>query len=177
MLTQVEYYHPSVYVEWIPPSTEYLVLWIIQLKNGFDAEKLPRELRFLLLNECFIKDKEKLRQKFNFGNLPEEIEEFHVLHGKLFGDIVITSLPQTLRILQVKHEALCYVHLDALAFPKIDNAYVFFGTRTARKPKIIWLGDTSKTFPTDKHEKECMTESSYGRELLRKVFRTLMYDD
>ena len=88
---------------WIPPTTAYLRLDRLRAMNGWDTEKLPRDLRFLSLVRVGVPFDDEADRTINLENLPSKMEELIVIAGWYRGIIFINRLPKTMRFLHLSN--------------------------------------------------------------------------
>ena len=107
-------------IEWIPPTVRALRLDNISLANGWSADTLPRDLRFLLLRYCKTKTKYNRHsfQSIDLSKLPSHMEEIHILNSWPFGNLCIQSLPPTMKIIDIASSTISKALIDFENLPE-----------------------------------------------------------
>ena len=103
-------------LDFLPPSVQFVYLSAIQLGYGWSPHRLPRDMRFLFLENCSIFQVTDAIDVLKFHVLPAKMEELHILHGWLQGTVRIDALPPQMRFIQlVQLQSMPSVIIDSRA--------------------------------------------------------------
>ena len=92
----------AVCMEWMPPTVECIHFNGINTVQGWGAENLPRNLRYLYLNGCSTRRSKAKYAFIHLHKLPERMEELIVLRDKHHaGQIRLHALPAAMRLLYI----------------------------------------------------------------------------
>ena len=101
--------------DWFPSSAQFVHLRHVRLIKGWMAQRLPRDLRYFCISYG-QPYKYALKRNLEVRYLPRRMEELHVHDGFSFGTLLITDLPQTMR--------LCFIKSIFIERAFVDNAQV-----------------------------------------------------
>ena len=103
----------QVELESLPPTLRYIHFMEVFVKNVFQADALPRELRYLNLFFCHVKNPSG---RVHFEKLPSKMEELIVFsnYNSLVGRVLhFSALPETMRVIYIRHYR-CDPSIDAV---------------------------------------------------------------
>ena len=136
----------GILMEWLPPTLQFLHLDRITMIHGWQPFNLPRALRYLNLNDC---DRHSTQSSSSLPDalialsdlrmLPSKMEEFILDNSFFMGQIMLESLPQTMRLLFLRTFFFEKVNIDPLALPD-QMEYIVFLNLVANKPVKIFKG-------------------------------------
>ena len=129
-------------MEWLPSSIRYIALHRCNTSTGWTADELPRALRFLSMSQCRnmsdYRKKQKCSKKVDLQRLPSSLEELFVVDGWFVGDLRITDLPKTLRLLLISND---YIRKAHIAFENLPPKLLMLCVKSYRKVTIKAIGD------------------------------------
>ena len=110
---------------YLPSTLKFVHLHLLALESSWKAPQLPRELRYLYMNQCFLPRPESIPAEIELESLPARMEEYHHIHGWWFGPVNIIRVPRRMRILEIIHEKVTLVTIsnDALP-PSLELVYI-----------------------------------------------------
>ena len=96
-------YNPwEISLRWLPPTIRFLHLTGVQLFDRLEADRLPRDLRYICLTQCPCRLSESLDfQTFDFRRLPQNMEELILMNSWMAGTLLLDELPSSVRIIQI----------------------------------------------------------------------------
>ena len=95
----------KIEMDWLPSSLEFVHLFEVDMVHGWLAARLPRDLRFL----CYSAGSETSisgNRRVDLCRLPERMEELLVRRGWYRGNVDLTQLPRTMRLLIIWHKSV-----------------------------------------------------------------------
>ena len=127
-------------IDWIPATTQFVHLDSIELLYQWQADMLPRDLRYLYLRLCYDSsaDQKKPNYHIDLRRLPSRMEEL-ILIASIIGRVInLRELPATMRFVYINHHPshIEAVYIDYDMLPKhIENVHVvdFSGKDNMRK--------------------------------------------
>ena len=108
--------HITVALDWLPPKLEYVHLKDVFLYDGWLADRLPRKTKYLYMGNVGT-FKETQDRCVDLQRLPAEMEELILQDSWYRGKIVLTGLPQNMRILWLQHIPCDKAFLDPDLLP------------------------------------------------------------
>ena len=157
----------TIDIAWAPPSIKFMHLGSVFFVKNVSSRDLPRELRYLYFAGCRKWEMGHLQYAFDLQNLPTNLEEMILSGGILRGQIALTHLPGSLRILMLntcQKRVKSNVLVDYSILPEtLRFAFVtsYFSEHSIRIRKF---GD----FAADERVRVGGTHSVYGDVSLRK---------
>ena len=129
-------------MDWLPPTLVKFTLEYVYTHTGWATHMLPRELRFLLMRECWVRTKGRPKRFVDLNRLPHKMEELHLFNTPLYGSIRIARLPETMRIVDIAaregHTAKVYFE----GLPKSLQSMVITLANTYGKGiKLVGIGE------------------------------------
>ena len=103
-------------MDWLPPSVQALHLERIPTWNGWLAERLPQDLRYMCLIFCSARFTSM--RSINLHKLPRLLEELYVRQGWYEGAVHIANLPETMRVLCIQYRWINHAVIDEESLPK-----------------------------------------------------------
>ena len=95
-----------VSLELLPPTIQFIHMDLIFITKVIEADKLPRDLRYLSLHNCFPND---TKGNVDFQRLPSKMEELiiscpgTVMAGRI---LCFNALPRTMRLVFIKQQEI-----------------------------------------------------------------------
>ena len=130
--------HPSeikfaVSMDWLPSSLRILALCNVSIGEGWVSRYLPRNLRAMHLLHCLAPpDKWYNGRVFDLRHLPEKMVELRSAFSWFAGQVVLTDLPKSLRMLQIWTRMLRTVYFDAMTLPSEFKCLYVWNVNTAK---------------------------------------------
>ena len=128
---------------WLPPTIMSVNIEYTWMRNGWQSEELPRNLRTMRLLHC---DSRRVphapfsQKTVNLGKLPRHMESLYVVGGWYRGQLIIDDLPATMEILYLSNRSFkaATVYLDGIPKGMKLVGIEHFGKQ---KVKIGLIGD------------------------------------
>ena len=89
----------SVYIEWLPPTVEFVHLQNVLVPKIWARTTLPRALKYLHLKECHGRGIED--RVINFRRFPEKMEELILIRSLKGTVLCFDGLPRTMRLVYI----------------------------------------------------------------------------
>ena len=128
----------AVDTRWLPPTLQFVLLHGVNLLNVVDETSFSRDAVFVefILNDYAVLDSRTL------SRLPKKIEELLLLGVALSGPLVLTKLPQSMRVVYLLAERMTFpIFIDSEALPKaLKNVHVCFEKGSNKAKKIHTFG-------------------------------------
>ena len=121
-------------IRWLPSTLQSLHLVWISLQEGWAAELLPRDLRYVYFKYCLHAAGANANHEINLRKLPRKLEEFYLAGGWYRGAVHLDELPPTLRVCVISCARISLIHAVAERFPKtIEKVHV----QGCKKAKVV----------------------------------------
>ena len=131
----------AVDVRWLPSEMNALYLQYVVLRGGCPTRMLPRDLRFLHINQSEAGGKTDL----NLQCLPNRMQELHVMRFFDAGVINLFHLPPDFRILQLAGCGVTKkIFVDPLTVPKCFGFLRIVPSRYDTETKIVYMRDRGR---------------------------------
>ena len=140
IMTSGNWRYDNVFIDmdYLPSTIEELHFNRVYYYNGWVTEHLPRNLRYLCAIGCYNAMDNFTSRPMNLDRLPRHLEELHLTSGRLMpssGVLVITNLPPTLILCNIKSGFLHKVLIDSDAIPSGIQMLNFYGNGKRTKIK------------------------------------------
>ena len=97
-------------MDWLPSTLAAVHLNGIYLIDGWSADRLPRDLRYLYLNNCqpppSSQERKGYRRDMRLRQLPVGLEELYIFGGWMNGTVLLDGLPQRMKIVHLQSTSL-----------------------------------------------------------------------
>ena len=137
---ETQYVPWKIDMDWLPPTLRVIHLNRLVLEDGWVAERLPRELRYLNVIRCNSRANTKKSREVRLHRLPRKLVELFVHEGWYSGKVLLIDLPKSLQILALVHESLEKVYVDSTQLPKSLRRVIVFSTK--RLVKVTEIADS-----------------------------------
>ena len=128
--------HFELDLNWLPSSLEVIHLWHIVTASPWAPERLPRKLRYFYFWEFQIR--ENASQNVSFRNLPNALEEIHLIHSWPSGSVLLVDLPASVRFCSILHWGLRRVYVDNAS---LSDRLEVLNIRVEKRTKCIPIGE------------------------------------
>ena len=129
----------SIFMEWLPPTLEFVHLISTRLASKKSLSYLPRELKYLYLGFCH-----GTRADIDCARLPRKMEELILLESTISKEIRLDSLPSTMHYIYIEQlpefTKSIVVNYDTLPACMRETWVTSFYKGSAMKPKVKTIG-------------------------------------
>ena len=138
-----------VNIHWLPSTVEYVHIRNMSLLNDWRPERLPRQLRYLLLSECgrhclysdeSVKAGRASFARVNLQALPAGLVELYILGSWEKGSLAIGLLPEGLRRLHISGWSLKHAYIQYEVLPESLQAASFVSNMHRKDLKVHAVG-------------------------------------
>ena len=131
-----------VSMDWLPPTLKSVAMQHVLYVRSWQAERLPRDLRFFFTQS----DRTIFERPINFAKLPPKMEELVMINASHSGTVVLTSLPERMRIVYILTNKPLEAVIDK---QNIADRLECFSCQANENQKTIYDIDGSKVRPRD----------------------------
>ena len=107
----------EIEVDYLPSTLCFLHLQFIHLIDEWVPERLPRDLRYFFSMTNYIFQHNETQRGLNLRKLPQKLEELIVFQAWFAGNLLIDSLPPSLRLLNLRMEQPKQIFISNEALP------------------------------------------------------------
>ena len=152
----------AVSMDWLPSPLRILTLCNVNIGEGWLSRYLPRDLRAMHLLHCLAPQaKWNDGRVFDLRHLPEKMVELRSVFSWSIGQVVLTDLPQSLRVLQLCDQWLQKVQVDALSLPPGLELIYLWNADTA-KIRVKSISGPKKRLPVVIGRTDPLRDSPYA---------------
>ena len=142
MLIRLNKHRDSGYhidMDYLPSSLEFVHLEYIHFREGWAAEHLPRDLKYLYACRCKNRHHIYPGPRVNMNKLPRKLEELHIVNSAFYapsGVLIINDLPSSIRILNIVNTSLQKVFIDTACMPDGMKVLSIFSYEKVKFTKV-----------------------------------------
>ena len=104
-------------MDWIPGTAKYVRLDTVYARNRWLVERLPRDLRSLMMTFVHVASNTHSERKINLSVLPRRMEELFLIKGWYEGPVHIANLPASMRVIEIVNAGLMQAAVDFAGLP------------------------------------------------------------